>query len=119
MRRRARAGAGGGGPCRACGLCCEEFGDTLAAEASDLARWRAEGHRDLLARVGEGGALWIDPATGRELDHCPFLERTASGEGRCGIHETKPAMCRAYPDDAHGYHCSAGIRFGSPARRPP
>lgn len=116
MRRRPRGAGGASTQCRACGLCCEEFGDTLAAEEEDLARWRAEGRRDLLARVGEGGALWVDPQTGRELEYCPFLARTGAGASLCAIHETKPAMCRAYPDDAHGSHCAAGIRFGGPGR---
>ncbi|MEW6489483.1 MAG: YkgJ family cysteine cluster protein [Thermodesulfobacteriota bacterium] len=117
MRRRSRGAGGAPAWCRACGMCCEEFGDTLAAEEADLARWRAEGRRDLLARVGEGGALWIDPETGRALDHCPFLARTGAGASLCSIHETKPAMCGAYPDDAHGFHCAAGIWFGGSGRR--
>lgn len=97
--------------CVGCGSCCEEFGGVLAAEEADLARWRREGRDDLLARVGEGGALWVAPDTGEELDRCPFFERLGSDAGRCAIHETKPDMCRAYPTVDHGFHCLRGIRF--------
>ncbi|MBI5018081.1 MAG: YkgJ family cysteine cluster protein [Deltaproteobacteria bacterium] len=97
--------------CRGCGGCCEAFGHTLAAEEGDLARWRREERWDLLAHVGEGGALWVDPVTGGDLDRCPFLERTGPGAARCAIHATKPDMCRDYPDSAHGFHCERGVRF--------
>ena len=111
MGRRNRGRGHRATECRGCGMCCEACGDTLAAEGSDLARWRREGREDLLCRVGEGGALWIDPETGEDLDHCPFLVRTAPDEARCSIHDTKPDMCRAYPTIAHGFHCLRGIRF--------
>lgn len=99
--------------CRGCGACCERYGDTLAAEEADLARWRREGRTDLLARVGEGGFLWVEPATGKPLARCPFLEPTEGGGGRCAIHLTKPDMCRDYPSPAHGPYCLRGVRFGN------
>jgi Fe-S-cluster containining protein len=83
----------------------------LAAEESDLARWRAEGRDDLLCRVGEGGALWIDPESGAPLDRCPFLRRMTAELAQCAIHATKPDMCRDYPTEAHGFHCVQGIAF--------
>ena len=113
MRNRRRAKPEEPSRCLGCGECCEEFGDTLAAEEADLARWSGEGRGDLLARVGEGGALWVDPQTGEDLDRCPYLERTGPDAARCSIHATKPDMCRAYPDDAHGFHCLRGVRFGA------
>jgi Fe-S-cluster containining protein len=111
MRNRSGARLRHASQCLGCGGCCEEFGDTLAAEEADLARWRSQGRQDLLARVGEGGALWVDPQTGEDLDRCPFLERTGPDTAHCSIHATKPDMCRAYPDDSHGFHCVRGVRF--------
>jgi len=110
-RRRRPTHAGPANRCEACGLCCELYGDALAAEESDLARWRREGRADLLARVGEGGALWSDPATGEALPACPFLRYTDTGDVLCIIHETKPGMCRDYPGDGHGSCCANGLRF--------
>jgi len=109
--RRSRARPAPAAACTGCGSCCEEFGATLAAEADDLARWQREGRQDLLARVGGGGALWVDPETGEDLTRCPFLEHTPEGASRCAIHPTKPDMCRAYPDRSHGFHCLLGTRF--------
>jgi Fe-S-cluster containining protein len=97
--------------CRACGLCCELYGDALAAEESDLSRWRREGREDLLRRVGEGGSLWNDPVSGDPLPACPFLRYTDAGGALCSIHETKPDMCRDYPGDGHGTRCAAGLPF--------
>ncbi len=111
MGRRSRARPDPAEACTGCGSCCEEFGATLAAEKADLTRWRGEGRQDLLARVGEGGALWGDPTTGGDLERCPFLEHTPEGVARCAIHATKPDMCRAYPDRSHGFHCLRGVRF--------
>jgi Fe-S-cluster containining protein len=116
MGRRSRARRGPPSPCRGCGRCCEEFGDTLAAEERDLERWRREGRSDLLGLVGEGGGLWVAPETGAPLDRCPFLVRTGPETAHCAIHATKPDMCRAYPTRAHGFHCAAGIRFSRPPR---
>ena len=111
MRDRARRRHRPAQECVGCGSCCEEFGGVLAAEEADLTRWRREGRLDLLSRVGEGGALWVSPDTGEELETRPFFERLGPGEGRCAIHETKPDMCRAYPTLDHGCHCLRGIRF--------
>ncbi len=107
-RENARRGAS---QCLACGLCCELYGDTLAAEEADLERWRREGRSDLLSRVGEGGALWSDPTTREPLAACPFLLHTDLDRALCVIHDTKPGMCRAYPGDGHGSCCAAGHPF--------
>lgn len=94
--------------CRACGACCELFGGHLRAAKTDLARWRAEGRQDLLARVNRLGWLWVDPHSGEALTRCPFLVRTAPEAAHCAIHDTKPEMCRAYPTLAHGRRCARG-----------
>lgn len=105
MRRRRLPEPAGPAACRSCGACCEAYGDALAAEAPDLARWAREGRADLLARVGEGGALWVDPATGEYQDRCPFLVADGPERRLCAIHATKPDMCRAYPTPDHGLGC--------------
>lgn len=98
--------------CRACGVCCDVYGGHLWAAAEDLERWRAQGRTDLLSRVGEAGAIWCDPDTGARLEACPYLVRAPDGGGRCAIHPTKPALCRAYPTWAHANRCVLGAKHG-------
>lgn len=97
--------------CAACGVCCEFFAGTLSAGPSDLERWRREGRLDLLERVGEDGRLWLDPVTGLPAERCPFLVPAGPGRAECGIHATKPALCRDYPTAAHGRRCVRGRVF--------
>lgn len=102
--------------CRGCGICCDLYGTTLSANGDDLARWRHEGRDDLLVRVGEEGRLWAQPdgpdgSGGSWADACPYIVRTGSDTAHCGIHETKPAICRAYPTDLHGRRCMCGVTF--------
>ena len=94
--------------CACCGSCCESFGGHLTASAADLERWRREGREDLLSRVNRLGWIWIDPRTGQPEQSCPFLVRTGSDTAICGIHQTKPAICRDYPTLAHGHRCLRG-----------
>ena len=94
--------------CLCCGQCCEAFGGHLHASGADLERWRKTGRDDLLSRVNRLGWIWTDPQTGRLEERCPFIERTGPETAICGIHETKPDMCRDYPTLAHGHHCLRG-----------
>lgn len=103
-----------GGVCANCGGCCERFAPTLLASVRDVARWRAEGRDDLLARMGVRGELWLNPATGERERVCPHLARAASGIANCLIHETKPEICRAYPGPIQGFRCLLGVRFPLP-----
>lgn len=107
------------GRCLACGICCELYGGTLAAAPDDLERWRAEGRDDLLGHVSPEGELWIDPATGRRLEGCPFLVKRDQESSVCGIHETKPRICREYPTPVHAFRCVRGIRFPGKTFPPP
>lgn len=91
--------------CRQCGQCCRNLRFRDAGTAADYRRIRRLGRDDILAwmapvhRDGKLVAcrLWVDPATGRYAERCPWLEETAPGEYRCRIHEVRPEICRQYP----------------------
>lgn len=114
---KARSGRSNAGACRACGHCCDLYGGQLLSCRGDVERWRATGRDDLLALVGRLGWLWVDPATGRRLEKCPFLVRAGPNSATCGIHDTKPEMCRAYPTLWHERRCARGVVFGWGALR--
>ena len=94
--------------CLCCGDCCRAFGGHLNASRTDLERWRSQGRTDLLDRVNRLGWIWVDPET-KQLQDCPFLERTGPKTVCCGIYETRPAICRDYPTLAHGRRCLHGV----------
>lgn len=98
--------------CLACGYCCQLFGGNLRASQNDLKRWKESGREDILKLVNRLGWIWVDPKSGKFVDPCPFLKSTPDKKCKCGIHDTKPDMCRAYPTLAHEKRCVRGVNFG-------
>lgn len=106
--------------CRRCGHCCLQLVDAYngCLSDADLKRFRAAGRLDLLAWVqtidlGRGNLLhsaWVDPATGDDVERCPWLENLPEGAGyACAINELKPDHCRRYPQ-----HRRHGRQTGCP-----
>ena len=95
--------------CLCCGECCESFGGHLHASEHDMERWRREGREDLLSRVNRLGWIWVVPDTKETQDRCPFIVKISEQQSICGIQETKPDICRAYPTLAHGRRCLRGV----------
>lgn len=95
--------------CACCGHCCESFGGHLHASDHDMERWRREGREDLLSRVNRLGWIWVDPETKAMQERCPFIVTISEQQSICGIQETKPDICRAYPTLAHGKRCLHGV----------
>lgn len=94
--------------CLCCGRCCDAFGGHLHASRADLERWTRLGRSDILARVGAGGFLWLDPETRHIEQACPFLRRTGPDRALCAINDVKPDTCRDFPTLAHGRRCLRG-----------
>ncbi|HTX44399.1 MAG TPA: YkgJ family cysteine cluster protein [Methanocella sp.] len=91
--------------CTQCGSCCRKYGMRLEASPLDIARWRLDDRKDILAHVGieyaggevAGGRLWVD-GEGKRVKECPFLELRGE-KYYCGIHDSKPEVCaRHYCD---------------------
>lgn len=98
--------------CLQCGQCCKAFGWHLRCSDQDLARWRARGRDDLLARVNHLGWIWVDPHSKQPVAPCPFIDRIDPEHFRCAIYEDRPDMCRDYPTLAHGKRCLRGVFLG-------
>lgn len=84
--------------CRRCGACCQVDFRAFVTEA-DVARWRAEQRRDLLALLRDEEVVWAGDhlvgADGRDLGRCPFL--AGRPERRtCLIYATRPRTCRDF-----------------------
>jgi len=88
--------------CTQCGKCCLLYSDGgLSASAEDIAAW--ETFNPAISRYVAGGKIWMDPDTGAQLTHCPWLELlpSDSSNGRdkygCRIYRDRPEDCRLYP----------------------
>jgi Fe-S-cluster containining protein len=102
--------------CRGCGHCCLNLVDAFngCVTDADLERWQRLGRADLLACVetlylGPDNQLhtaWIDPASGDDVERCPWLLERIDPKGYiCSINEIKPDHCRNYPE--HHEHAVA------------
>ena len=94
--------------CTQCGKCCShpEFMGGMMADGADVIRWQREGRHDILAWADILGSdnnpwadLWISPTTGDESTECPFVQKRLDGKYDCTIHDTRPQVCRDYPQN--------------------
>jgi Fe-S-cluster containining protein len=81
--------------CNRCGLCCEDIRSAsspteMAAQIADPAT-EADRRRFLsgLVPASQVGTGW--------RYRCTHFGRDADGLGRCGIHQTRPDVCRGFP----------------------
>lgn len=86
--------------CHGCSSCCREMGDTILLDPYDAYQFQKQGKP--MSGLLESGAAALTVWEGMILPHlqmnaatgaCSFL----SGDGRCGIHEFRPGMCRLFP----------------------
>jgi Fe-S-cluster containining protein len=94
--------------CSRCGKCCLVQGSGFTMMPEDYGRWRSQGRYDILRYVwlcrvpsdceGKWDVWidWIDPQTGENLKHCPFLKRADRGRYTCAIYDTKPRICERF-----------------------
>ncbi len=94
--------------CTQCGKCCTNprFMNSLGVSGADVLRWRREQRQDILDWVDvlgneddPWGDVWISPRTGLDADRCPFVRKQRDGKYNCGIYDTRPQVCRDYPQN--------------------
>ena len=88
--------------CNQCGKCCIQYGDGgLSASKEDIQRW--ETFNPAIAKYVVDGEIWMDPASGKQLARCPWLEELPGEPGAvsakygCRIYDDRPEDCRHYP----------------------
>ena len=86
--------------CHGCSSCCREMGDTILLDPYDAYQFQKQGKP--MSGLLESGAAALTVWEGMILPHllmnaatgaCSFL----NGDGRRGIHEFRPGMCRLFP----------------------
>lgn len=83
--------------CNQCGKCCTRYGNGgLSASENDIQMWDL--FRPDIYDYVNNGKIWINPETGEQMDHCPWL-RQVPGEQKftCDIYHDRPEDCRFYP----------------------
>lgn len=88
--------------CTQCGKCCLHYSDGgLSASAEDIAGW--EIFNPDIAKYLVDGRIWMDPESGEQLKHCPWLEllpatsENSTAKYGCRIYQDRPEDCRHYP----------------------
>ena len=86
--------------CNQCGKCCTNYGGGggLSASAGEIDWW--ETYRPDIARYASDGKIWMDPDTGEQLSHCPWLQKVPEqNKTICRIYFDRPNDCKHYPVD--------------------
>ncbi|MFT7373106.1 MAG: Fe-S-cluster containining protein [Oleiphilaceae bacterium] len=83
--------------CNQCGKCCIKYSNGgLTASKSEMELW--EIFRPHIAEYVRDGKLWMDPATGKQIELCPWLRKAPNQEiYTCDIYFDRPEDCRHYP----------------------
>ena len=93
--------------CNQCGKCCIHYSNGgLSATQTEIDWWEAS--RPDIFQYVHNGEIWVDPASGKPLQRCPFLERVTNNETSspnqspqekytCSIYHDRPDDCRHYP----------------------
>lgn len=88
--------------CNQCGKCCIHYGGgDLAATEEEIQGWELF-NPEIFDYVDDGN-IWVDPASGKQLTRCPWLEElpaatdTAPARYACRIYHDRPQDCRHYP----------------------
>ena len=83
--------------CNQCGKCCIRYGGGgLTATAGEIDGW--EKHRPDISSHVRDGEIWMDPVTGKQMMHCPWLEKLPDQQKyTCSIYFDRPDECKHYP----------------------
>lgn len=83
--------------CNSCGKCCVKYGNgDLSASKADIELWEVD--RPEVFNYVSDGKIWVDPASGKTLDHCPWLQKDPfRNHYTCAIYFDRPEDCRVYP----------------------
>ena len=86
--------------CKGCSSCCRDMGDSILLDPYDVFQLEKAGKS--MQALMESGLVALTVWEGMILPHLQMNEATGacsflSPEGRCGIHDYRPGMCRLFP----------------------
>jgi Fe-S-cluster containining protein len=101
------------GSCKQCGRCCRDFvievkiGNVTDYEFTDYMRWIG-GHVGVQADIRSFRDRTADLHV---KSPCKHLVNQGDGTFTCAIQDTKPDICRRYPEEDYGDEISAHCSF--------
>ncbi|MGH1471218.1 MAG: YkgJ family cysteine cluster protein [Cellvibrionaceae bacterium] len=82
--------------CNSCGKCCIKYSNgDLSASSSDIELW--DMMRPEIYKYVRKEEIWFDPATGKQIELCPWLRKSPDNKYTCDIYYDRPEDCRHYP----------------------
>ena len=86
--------------CMGCSSCCRDMGDSILLDPYDAYQFQKQGKP--MTALLESGVVALTVWEGMILPHLQMNEATGacsflSAEGRCGIHDSRPGICRLFP----------------------
>ena len=80
-----------------CGKCCIKYSNGgLSVSADEITAW--DELRPDIYRYVRDGKIWMDPATGEQIERCPWLKKLPGQNSyTCDIYYDRPDDCRFYP----------------------
>lgn len=94
----------GANDCQGCHACCQGMGESIVLDVYDI--WQLETHlhttfagllQDMIELHVSDGLVLPSLKMQEDRERCGFL----TAEGRCGIHDFRPGLCRLFPLGRH------------------
>jgi len=83
--------------CNQCGKCCTKYGNGgLSVSEDEIKFWDI--FRPEIYDYVSNGKIWMDPASGKQLELCPWLRKQPNQNiYTCDIYYDRPDDCKYYP----------------------
>lgn len=83
--------------CNQCGKCCIKYSNGgLSVTPEEIKSWDMF-RPDIYGYVSDGN-IWMNPATGKQLERCPWLRKDdVLNKYTCDIYYDRPDDCKYYP----------------------
>jgi len=83
--------------CNQCGKCCINYSNGGLSATAEEIQWWETFRPDIYSFVG-AGKIWVDPASGEQLERCPWLQKSPGQDKyTCSIYHDRPDDCKHYP----------------------
>lgn len=101
------------GKCKQCGNCCKDFiidmrvGSVTDFEFTEYLRW-LEGHVGVEANIVDFKGRQVELLI---RNQCKHLAKNDDGTYMCGINDSKPDICKRYPEEDYGDEIAKNCGF--------
>lgn len=96
------------GNCKQCGQCCQNFGWLIVYASEDTLEWMRARDPEIKIQPYEGieDYYWVSIPYS-----CKQLEHVGDGKYHCKLHDSKPELCKQYPEHLDELKPGCGFEF--------